>query len=82
MDNTLSSMNEYERALTTMGESGVVIIDALFRLCVVILVDVASLLGISYEALNIWLFVIIQPGIIIYLVWRLWKQKYKTYSNG
>jgi len=82
MDNTLSSMNEYERALTTMGESGVVVVDALFRLCVVILVDVASLLGISYEALNIWLFVIIQPGIIIYLVWRLWKQKYKTYSNG
>jgi hypothetical protein len=75
-------MNEYERALTTMGESGVVVVDALFRLCVVILVDVASLLGISYEALNIWLFVIIQPGIIIYLVWRLWKQKYKTYSNG
>jgi Flp pilus assembly protein TadB len=82
MDNTLSSMNEYERALTTMGESGVVVVDALFRLCVVILVDVASLLGISYEALNIWLFVIIQPGIIIYLVWRLWKQKYKTSSNG
>jgi hypothetical protein len=75
-------MNEYERALTTMGESGVVVVDALFRLCVVILVDVANVLGISYEALNIWLFVIIQPGIIIYLVWRLWKQKYKTYSNG
>ena len=74
-------MNEYERALTTMGESGVVIIDALFRLCVVILVDIASLLGISYEALNIWLFVIIQPGIIIYLVWRLWKQKQTTYSK-
>jgi len=62
-----------------MGDSGVVIIDALFRLCVVVLVDVANLLGISYEALNIWLFVIIQPSIIIYLVWKLWKRKHKTY---
>ncbi len=72
-------MNEYERALTTMGESGVVIIDALFRLCVVVLVDIANLLGISYEALNIWLFVIVQPSIIIYLAWKLWKRKHKTY---
>ena len=71
-------MNEYERALTTMGESGVVIIDAVFRLCVVILVDIANLLGISYEALNIVLFVIIQPTIILYLGWRLWKQNYVT----
>jgi hypothetical protein len=61
-----------------MGESGVVIIDAVFRLCVVILVDIANLLGISYEALNIVLFVIIQPTIILYLGWRLWKQNYLT----
>lgn len=71
-------MTEYERALTTMGESGVVIIDAVFRLCVVILVDIANLLGISYEALNIVLFVIIQPTLILYLGWRLWKQNYLT----
>jgi len=71
-------LTEYERALTTMGESGVVIIDAVFRLCVVILVDIANLLGISYEALNIVLFVIIQPTLILYLGWRLWKQNYLT----
>jgi hypothetical protein len=61
-----------------MGESGVVIIDAVFRLCVVILVDIANLLGISYEALNIVLFVIIQPTLILYLGWKLWKQNYLT----
>tara|TARA_B100000945_G_scaffold22329_1_gene15880 strand:- start:58 stop:384 length:327 start_codon:yes stop_codon:yes gene_type:complete len=64
--------SEYFRALKTMGGSGIDWIDAIFRYCVVLLVDVARLLGISYEALNIWVFVIIQPLIIvILLIWAL-----------
>ena len=55
-----------------MGGSGVDWIDAIFRYCVVLLVDLARVLGISYEALNIWVFVIIQPLIIvILLIWAL-----------
>ena len=68
---------EYFRALKTMGGSGVNWIDAIFRYCVVLLVDLARVLGISYEALNIWVFVIIQPLIIvILLIWalRLWRK--------
>lgn len=54
-------MTEYERALSTMGDSGIQWIDTLFRWCVVILVDLADALGVSYEALNVYLFVFLLP---------------------
>ena len=54
-------MTEYERALTTLGDSGVHWIDTLFRWCVVLLVDVAHFLGISYEALHVYFFVFLLP---------------------
>ena len=54
-------MSEYVRALSTMGDSGITWIDIIFRWCVVLLVDVAELLGISYEALNVYLFVFLLP---------------------
>ena len=63
---------EYLRALKTMGGSGVNWIDAIFRYCVVLLVNIAKPLGISYEALNIWVFIIIQPlFIVVLLIWAL-----------
>ena len=66
------SDGEYFRALKTMGGSGINWIDAIFRYCVVLLVNVAKILGISYEELNIWIFIIIQPLIIIFLfIWVL-----------
>ena len=58
-------IEEYQRALTTMGASGNDIIDYVFKLCVVLLVDLANWLGISYEELNVWLFVIIMPTILV-----------------
>ena len=57
---------DYLRALKTMGGSGVNWIDAIFRYCVVLLVNIAKVFGISYEALNIWVFVIIQPLLIAF----------------
>lgn len=54
-------IEEYQRALATMGASGNDVIDYVFKLCVVLLVDLAKWLGISYEELNVWLFVIIMP---------------------
>jgi hypothetical protein len=59
---------EYVRALNTMGGSGISWIDTLFRLCVVFLVDAAKILGISYEEINIWLFVVIHPLITLVLL--------------
>ena len=67
-----SADGEYFRALKTIGGSGVNWIDAVFRYCVVLLVNSAKILGISYEAINIWVFMIIQPLIIILLfIWAL-----------
>ena len=62
--------SEYLQALKTMGGSGIYWIDAIFRYCVVLLVNMAKVIGISYEALNIWVFIIVQPLIIFVLfVW-------------
>ena len=63
---------EYIRALKTMGGSGISWVDALFRFCVVLLVNMAKVIGISYEEINIWIFVIIQPVLIVFLfLWVL-----------
>lgn len=58
-------IEEYKRALATLGASGNDLIDYIFKLCVVLLVDLAKWLGISYEELNVWLFVVIMPAIIL-----------------
>lgn len=58
-------IEEYQRALATMGASGNDIIDYVFKFCVVLLVDLANWLGMSYEELNVWLFVIIMPTILV-----------------
>ena len=69
---------EYFRALKTVGGSGVNWIDATFRYCVVLLVNIAKVLGISYEALNISVFIIIQPMIIVVLLGWVLKLRRKV----
>lgn len=62
--------DHYQRALNTIGGSGIDWIDTVFRMCVILLVDLADLLGISYEEINIWIFVIIWPALtILGLIW-------------
>lgn len=60
-----------------MGESGNDLLDFMFKICVIVLVDIAQFLGITYEALNIILFVIIQPALIILFVvlWQIERRK-------
>jgi len=69
---------EYLRALKTMGGSGINWIDAIFRYCVVLLVNIAKVLGISYEALNIWVFIIFQQMIIVVLLGWVLKLRRKV----
>ena len=53
-----------------MGGSGIDWIDTVFRICVVLLVDLADFLGVSYEEINIWIFVVIWPALtILGLIW-------------
>lgn len=73
-------MNKCVDAYNTMGNSGNEILDFIFKLCVIFLADLAEILGISYEAINIIIFVILQPLLIIilFILWRKEKRKNKT----
>ena len=78
---TSIDMSEYQQALNSMGESGVLWIDTVFRYCVYILVEAAKWLGTSYEALNVWLFVFILPGLLAaslitnVVLWKRYSQQ-------
>ena len=73
-------MNKYVDAYNTMGNSFNEILDFIFKVCVIFLVDLAEILGVSYEAINIIIFVILQPLLIIilFILWRKEKRKNKT----
>ena len=63
--------DQYMKALATVGDSGIDWIDALFKLCVIFLVDLAQLLGLTYEEINIYIFVIIWPCLTLYQTIRI-----------
>lgn len=48
-----------------MANSGIIWIDLIFDWCVNALYQVASLIGVTYEEINVWLFLIIGPLISI-----------------
>ena len=43
------------------ANSGIKWVDETFDFCVELLIDTARFLGISYEEINVWLFVVIWP---------------------
>ena len=73
-------MNKYIDAYNSMGNSGFELIDFVFKVCVIVLVDLANLIGISYEAINIIIFVFLQPALIIlfFILWRKERRKNKA----
>ena len=42
-----------------MANSGIYWIDVIYNFCVLLLIDTAKFLGISYEEINVWLFCVI-----------------------
>jgi len=48
--------------------------DGVFRACVVLLEELAKLLGVSYEAVNVWVFVIIWPLLFIFMAATVFVQ--------
>ena len=44
-----------------MANSGIEWVDNIFNFCVILLYNVGSLFGITYEEINVWLFVVIWP---------------------
>ena len=73
-------MNKYIEAYNSMGNSGFELIDFVFKLCVIVLVDLANLIGISYEAINIIIFIFLQPALILlfFILWRKERRKNKV----
>ena len=64
-----------------MANSGIVWIDITYDFCVLLLIEIAKMIGISYEEINVWLFVIFLPLVLavsiflnIYLFRRLKTQ--------
>ena len=62
--------------------------DTIFWICVKIMQSMSSLLGITYQQLNVILFVIIHPAITGVLFWyylkykRLWKAQNSLKSKS
>ena len=73
-------MNKYIDAYNSMGNSGFELIDFVFKVCVIVLVDLANIIGISYEAINIIIFVFLQPALILlfFILWRKERRKNKV----
>ena len=48
-----------------MANSGIYWIDGTFNWCVRLLYEIASWLGITYEEINVWLFVVVIPLVLM-----------------
>ena len=44
-----------------MANSGIIWVDEIFNFCVKLLLNVADMIGITYEEINVWLFCVIWP---------------------
>ena len=51
--------------------------DAIFYLCVALLIKLADLVGVTYEAINVWIFCVIVPGFILALLVLVFRQRTK-----
>jgi hypothetical protein len=56
-------------------------INDLFYLCIEILVVMGKELGMTYEEINIWFFVILHPLVTIGLLVMLWVQRSLHYRT-
>ncbi|MBO6522116.1 MAG: hypothetical protein JJ973_18880 [Rhodospirillales bacterium] len=54
----------------TMAKSGIEWVDIVFNWCVRLLYDWATFFGITYEEINIWVFIVIWP--IVTLAMAIW----------
>ena len=61
-----------------MANSGIEWIDTIFNFCVRLLYDVANIFGISYEEINVWLFVVIWPFLSLVLFAEVMRLRIKN----
>ena len=51
--------------------------DIIFGWCVDLLIKWAELLGLTYNEINVWIFVIIEPLIFLIMLFMILKQRMK-----
>jgi len=61
-----------------MANSGIEWIDTIFNFCVRLLYDMANILGISYEEINVWLFCVIWPILSLVLFAEVMRLRIKN----
>ena len=49
----------------------------LFNWCVEFLVWLADVVGMTYEEVNIWIFVIMEPLVFVFMLWVIFWQRRK-----
>ena len=67
----------YYAVVSTTNGNGAAWVDEVFRACVVLLVFVADKIGMTYEEINIWIFVILWPLLTIYQTARITFLQYQ-----
>ena len=65
-----------------MANSGIYWIDVVFNYCVRLLYDVASLIGITYEEINVWIFCILWPVVTIIMLAEIIRLRFKFSKVG
>ncbi len=60
-----------------MANSGIEWIDNIFNFCVILLYDIGHILGISYEEVNVWLFVVIWPFLSLIMLAEIIRLRLK-----
>ena len=63
-----------------MANSGIAWIDYAFDWCVILLINVANVIGITYEEINVWLFCIILPIVLIILFFEVIRLRLIIYG--
>ena len=65
-----------------MANSGIYWIDETFNFCVILLYDVATFLGITYEEINVWLFCLIWPILTLIMFAEILRLRMKINTKS
>ncbi len=65
-----------------MANSGINWIDQTFNFCVYLLYDLAHILGITYEEINVWIFCVIWPVASLILFAEVIRLRLKLTSRN
>ena len=64
------------------ANSGIKWVDETFNICVKLLFDVADIVGISYEEINVWLFCVIWPILTLIMFAEILRLRLKINTKN